>query len=122
MSGFSKKKKVPDAIGKEMVGYFSYISITHLYCQGDACVIAGTARAMKDYLKSTFGDISGHTIRATTFEEIIKGMKSGGAYSFDKKAFERFSFLASRAEIGIGNDLAVKEGVEFVRLELAPSN
>jgi hypothetical protein len=118
MNGFSKKKSVSGVIGSEMVGYFSYTLVTHLYCHGDACVIAGTARAMKEYLRGVFGgDISGSTIRATSFGEIIEGMKIGGAYSFDKRAFERFSSLALRAGIPIGENFPSDE-LGFVRLQL----
>lgn len=84
-----------------MVGYFSYTQGGEVFCDGDACIIAGSSEALKSYLKrmsSTSSEID--LIRKTRFGEIVKGLSQGGAYAFDEEACTRFYHYAQNNGIG----------------------
>lgn len=86
----------------KVIGYFAYESPTRVVCTGAACVIAGSRRAMEQYLL----EIAPHqrtrrTIQKTTFAEIKRGLELGGAYAFDKASYKRFYPLARGAGLAV---------------------
>jgi hypothetical protein len=107
----------------KVVGYFSYTNSGVVFCDGDACVIAGSEELMKSYLlKIPTGD-SRDIIKKTRFGEIINGMKQGGAYAFDKESYDKFLFLAKLNEIdGLPSNSGFldkpEEELNFIRIQL----
>ena len=84
-------------IDSKVIGYFAFSSPTEVVCDGDACVIAGSEQAMRNYLDSVSAEASKKgAIRKTRFGEIIQGMKMGGLYAFDEQSYNRFYPLANR--------------------------
>ena len=77
-----------------VIGYFSYNSGT-AFCDGDACIIAGSEELMRSYLNGIPKSNGRDVIKKTRFGEIINGMMKGGAYAFDKKSYERFYRIAT---------------------------
>ena len=73
-----------------VVGYFAYTPPMNAVCDGDACVIAGSESAMKEYLESmTSGSLERSRIKKTRFGEILKGLQLGAAYAFDEESYNR---------------------------------
>ncbi len=107
----------------KVVGCFSYTNSGVVFCDGDACVIAGSEELMKSYLlKIPTGD-SKDIIKKTRFGEIINGMKQGGAYAFDKESYDRFLSFAKLNEIdGLpSNDGFLDKSeikLSFIRIQL----
>jgi len=86
----------------KVIGYFAYESPTMLVCTGEACVIAGSRRAMEQYiLEIDPNQRTRRTIKQTTFDEIKRGVELGAAYAFDKASYKRFYPLARRAGLGV---------------------
>ena len=79
----------------KVIGYFSYSSPTEIVCTGNACVISGSNKAMRDYIDEVdpTGQ-KGNTIKKTRFGEILRGLKLGAAYAFDEESYGRFYPLA----------------------------
>jgi len=78
----------------KVIGYFSYTDNNQVCCDGDACIIAGSNDKMKMYLKRLPNTLGHDYIKKTRFGEIVKGLRSGGAYAFDEEVYERFYQLA----------------------------
>ena len=90
------------AIDSKVIGYFAFSSPTAVICEGDACVISGSEKRMRNYIASAKVESSKRkTIKKTRFGEIIKGMKMGAPYAFDEESYNRFYPLANK----IGLDL-----------------
>ncbi len=86
----------------KVIGYFAYESPTRVVCTGAACVIAGSRRAMTQYLLEIDPQQqTRRTIKKTTFAEIKHGLELGAAYAFDQAAYKRFYPLARRAGLGV---------------------
>jgi len=84
-------------IDSKVIGYFAFSSPTAIICEGDACVIAGTEKRMRDYIASTAVESSEKkTIKKTRFGEIIRGMEMGAPYAFDEESYNRFYPLANK--------------------------
>jgi hypothetical protein len=67
----------------------------NVFCDGDACVIAHSEKALKAYiLKMGKGKIKGYHIKKTRYGEILKGLQMGAAYAFDEKTYTVFYPLA----------------------------
>lgn len=85
---------------RKVIGYFAFASPTEVVCTGDqddACVISGSVRAMKAFLKEIDPDgQKGHTIKKTRFGEILRGLKLGAAYGFDEESYKIFYPLARK--------------------------
>jgi hypothetical protein len=80
----------------KVIGYFSY-SETGVFCDGDACVIAGTKKWMSTYIKQMLPHHNEEKIiKKTRFCEIISGLERGGAYAFDRAAYIQFFSLAQK--------------------------
>lgn len=87
---------------EEVVGYFAYTREGEVCCDGDACVIAGSKELMKTYLREMGGDVNQDIIKQTYYDEVIAGIEKGGAYAFDKEAYDRFLRIAELNGIGGG--------------------
>ena len=107
-----------------VVGYFAYTNPGEAFCDGDACIIAGSEELMKSYLRKIpdRGSVR-WIIKKTRFGEIINGMRQGGAYAFDKKSYDKFLYFAKLNEIdglpGIDWFLDKTEmELNFIRIQL----
>jgi len=93
---------------RKVIGYFAFASPTEVVCtgdKGDACVISGSVRAMKAFLKEIDpNEQKRHTVKKTRFGEILRGLKLGAAYGFDEESYRKFYPLARK------EGLPVKEG------------
>ena len=79
----------------KIVGCFSYINHDDVFCDGDACIIAGSEELMKTYLRKLSSCcFDRNIIKKTRFGEIINGIKLGGAYAFDQESYSRFLPIA----------------------------
>lgn len=105
----------------KLIGYFAYLSAYEIFCDGDACVIAGSMEKMKDYLsKMQDGDTSKYKIEGTTFGEIMNGINFGCPYCFDEEAYNRFYPLGKREGLNVNKeDFSYKTptGIHFVRVQ-----
>jgi hypothetical protein len=61
----------------KVIGYFAFESPTRVVCTGTACVIAGSRRAMTQYLLEIDPkQRTRRTIKKTTFAEIKRGLQA----------------------------------------------
>ncbi len=86
---------IPGALkeASRIIGYFSYTKSGLVYCDADACIIAGSEMLMKSYLAELPNSTEPDIIRKTRFSEIIQGMSQGGVYAFDEESYNRFCAL-----------------------------
>jgi len=79
---------------RKVIGYFAFASPNEVVCtgdRGDACVISGSPRTMKAYVKEIDPDgFRKRIIKKTLFEEILGGLKLGAAYAFDEESYKKF--------------------------------
>jgi hypothetical protein len=91
---------INSSVAHKIVGYFSYSEVGNIFCDDDACIIAGTEELMYSYInRMTHNHKEQDIVKKTKFGEIIKGLKLGGAYAFDKEAYTRFFALGEQCEI-----------------------
>ena len=87
----------------KVIGYFAYSSPTQVVCTDlDACVVAGSSRAMQEYIDEV--DPRGAnktTIKKTRFGEILRGLGYGAVYAFDEESYARFYPLALDAGLSV---------------------
>jgi hypothetical protein len=110
---------------KKVVGYFAIRTGTmNIVCDGDACVIAGSYKALNSYISKLMGDNPvNYSIKKTRYGEILQGMRMGGVYTFDNKAFNKFLPLAKAdgiplAEFKIEDDRKPhKDAVRLMRVK-----
>jgi hypothetical protein len=58
-------------------------------------VIAGSHKALTRYISKLIGDNPvNYSIKKTRYSEILQGMRMGGVYAFDNKAYNKFLPLA----------------------------
>jgi hypothetical protein len=83
----------------KVIGFFAYRSRDEVVCvEHDACLIAGSEEAMRQYVREFAGRTSAlFTIRKTRFGEILDGIRIGAAYGFDEESYSRFLPLARAA-------------------------
>ena len=113
------------SIAHKIVGYFSHSKTGSVFCDGDACIIAGTEALMYSYIKAMIcNNKHKNIVKKTKFGEIISGLKRGGAYAFDKEAYLKFFSLAEKYGL---NDLPEPNsfflepsptGMHFIRIQL----
>ena len=105
-----------------VIGYFAYTPPNHVVCDGDACVVAGSESAMKEYIEATTsGSLEKTRIKKTRFGDILKGLDLGAAYAFDEQSYNRFHPLAKKASVPIGpEDFSGPSptGMHFVRVQV----
>ena len=85
---------------RKVIGYFAFASLTEVVCtgdKGDACVISGSVRTMKAFVKEIdpYG-LKKRTIKKTLLGEILSGLKLGAAYAFDEESYKKFYPLARK--------------------------
>ncbi len=74
----------------KVIGYVSLEKTSgYIFCDEDACVIAGSEDLMDSYLKASGMETPG-VIKKTRYGEIKSGIMLGGKYLFDKDAWSRF--------------------------------
>ncbi len=92
---------------RKVIGYFAFASPTDIVCtgaHGDACVISGSVRAMRAFLKEL--DPHGqqrHTVKKTRFGDILRGLQLGAAYAFDEASYQKFYPLARKEGLPVSD-------------------
>lgn len=110
----------------KVVGYFAYRSRWRIICtNGAACVISGSARAMRQNLEEMDPERAYKaTVRKTRFGEVVRGLKLGAAYAFDRGAYRRFYPLAVKIGLPVEPadfDNPERPGGRFFTVRLIPS-
>ncbi len=108
-------------IDSKVIGYIASETKIKVICTDlDACLIAGSKEKMSLYLiELEVKDISILTIRKVRFGDIIKGMKLGGKYAFDKQAYNRFFPLGKKLGLQlIEADFNEEEGRKFFTVKI----
>lgn len=87
----------------KVIGFFAYVSPSEVVCtDGAACVITGSYKKMKEYLKELDPqNTRKQTIKKTRFGEIMRGLKLGAAYAFDERSYNQFYPLAREAGLDV---------------------
>ena len=81
----------------KVIGYYARLRGIHLFCNGPACIITSSERALKNAIHETKPeDITRCTIHKTRFVDILSGLLAGGYYAFDQGAYQRFYPLACK--------------------------
>lgn len=71
------------------IGYFAVCGM-NVVCDGDGCIIAGSAEKLTRIIQRHDEDLRAYDIRPTTISKIWQGIELGGAYCFDEEAYGRF--------------------------------
>ena len=105
----------------KVIGYFAHTSGMNVFCDGDACIIAGSEHAMKEYINHNSSlKASSYTIKKTRFGEIMQGINLGAAYCFDEETYNRFYPLAQKEGMNVGpEDFSgfSPTGMHFARIQ-----
>lgn len=83
-------------IETKVIGVFALVPPMSVFCDADACIIAGSELSMKKYLSSKPDASIKFQIKRTRFGEILQGLNMGGAYAFDQESYNRFYPLANK--------------------------
>jgi len=121
---------VDASIAHKVVGYFSHSPKGYVFCNGDACIIAGTESLMHSYIQAMLICDDGtkkekSMVRKTKFGEILTGLAQGGSYAFDKEAYLRFFSFSKKYELDNfpePEDFFSKQsptGLYFIRIQLS---
>ena len=106
----------------KVIGYFAHATLAEVFCDGDACIIAGSDADLKRYLGALTDDSAEkYTVRKTRFGEVMRGMSVGAAYAFDETAYNRFYPLAKAEGLDVGpEDFSAPSptGRYFVRVQV----
>jgi hypothetical protein len=109
---------------KKVVGYFAIRTGTmNILCDGDACVIAGSHKALTKYISKLMNDNPvNYSVKKTRYGEILQGMRMGGVYAFDNKAYNIFLPLAKAdgmpsAEFKIDDPKPHKDAVRLMHVK-----
>lgn len=110
---------------RKIIGYFAFAPPNQVVCtgnRGDACVISGSSRTMKAFVKEIDPDgFTKRIIKKTSFEEILNGLKLGAAYAFDQDSYKKFYPLARKEglQIAEANFEEIKsKGFRFFTVQL----
>ncbi len=87
----------------KVLGYIAVQPGTiNVLCDGDSCIIAGSERQMIEYIRAFAANPKAvYHISKARYGHVLQAMKMGGAYSFDRESFSRFSPLAHEDGIEI---------------------
>lgn len=67
----------------------------NVFCDGDSCIVAGSERQMREYIAALSADRdTPYRISKARYGHVLRALKLGGAYSFDRESFSRFCSLA----------------------------
>jgi hypothetical protein len=122
---------VDASIMHKVVGYFSHSPRGGVFCDGDACIIAGTESLMYSYIQAMMisddktKKKKSMVVRKTKFGEILAGLAQGGSYAFDKEAYLKFFSFAKKYELNNfpePEDFFSKQspmGLHFIRIQLS---
>jgi hypothetical protein len=106
----------------KVVGYFAYASSSEVFCDGGACIIAGSDADLRRYLSAlAVDDRSKYTLKKTRFSEVIRGIRLGAAYAFDETAYNRFYPIADKEGLNLGPEnfsVPSLTGRHFVRVQV----
>ena len=106
----------------KVIGYFAFASPTEVVCTGDACVISGSVRSMKTFIAESDPDgQKKRTIKETRFGEILRGLKLGASYAFDKESYKKFYPLARKEGLLVSEanfDEMESKGLRFFTVQL----
>ena len=111
----------------KVIGVFAYRGRSEVICvEKDACLIAGSDEAMREYIRNLTGmPADRFTIRKTRLGEILDGVSAGAAYAFDEEAYSRFLPLARAAGLPVAEadfEKARSEGRQFFTVRYVPAN
>jgi hypothetical protein len=87
---------------RKVIGYVAFNpEKMGVICDGDGCIVAGSERKMKEYIKhySTVKNIG--VIKKAYFGDIKKALSLGGVYLFDEESYNRFINLAKKSGLDI---------------------
>jgi len=105
----------------KVIGYFAYVPPMEAFCDGDACVIAGSEAGLLEYIAARDPrDVKKNKIKKTRFGEIVRGIGLGAAYAFDEDAYNRFFPLAQEEGFDLGpEDFSQPSptGMHFIRVQ-----
>lgn len=118
------------SIAHKVVGYFSHSPIGGVFCDGDACIIAGTESLMYSYIEAMLicddkTKKEKSLVRKTKFGEVLAGLAQGGSYAFDKESYLKFFSFVKKYEL---NNFPEPEGflskqspagLHFIRIQLS---
>ena len=124
-----KEIMIAASIAHKVVGYFSY-SQSGVFCDGDACIIAGTESLMYSYMQAMMvpddqQEKEKSIVKKTKFGEILAGLAQGGAYAFDMEAYCKFFSFAKKYQLDnfpVPGDFFSKQssaGLHFIRIQLS---
>jgi hypothetical protein len=116
-----KQKDKMSVFDSKVIGYIASETKIKVICTDvDACLIAGSKNEMSRYLiELEVDDLSLLTVRKVRFGDIIKGMKLGGKYSFDKEAYDRFFPLGKKIGLQLVEaDFNEEEGRKFFTVKI----
>lgn len=88
---------------RTLIGYLAQTSPYEFVCDGDALVVVGSKAKLKTHLaRQETMSVGRYELKQAWFEDILAGMRLGGAYAFDEKAYNRFYPLGQRAGLTLG--------------------
>ena len=87
----------------KVLGFVASIPGTiNMLCDGDSCIVAGSEKQMQGYITAMSSDPkTKYRITKARYGHVVKAMKLGGAYSFDREAFSRLAPLARQDGIDL---------------------
>jgi hypothetical protein len=86
----------------KVIGYVAFNrEKTDVICDGNACIVAGSKRKMKEYIQhhSTVKDAG--IIKKAYFSDIINVLSLGGAYLLDEESYNRFINLSNNSGLNL---------------------
>lgn len=80
------------SFNSKVIGYIATASRTNVICTDvDACLVTGSEESMREYISIL--DIKNKaniSVKKARFGDIVRGMRLGGKYAFDKDSYARF--------------------------------
>ena len=88
---------------RTLIGYIAQVSRYEVLCDGAAFFVIGARPRLKAHLASNAPVLAGgYALKKAWFDDILAGLRMGGAYAFDEEAYNRFYPLAQRAGLRVG--------------------
>ena len=105
----------------KVIGYIARLSRIDVICvEKDACLITGAETAIKKYLAEIDQDqYKNVSIGKARFGDILKAMKLGARYAFDKESYSRFYPLGIKNKLMLEeSDFNEEEGRKFFTAQI----